>query len=202
MQPNLSNAHLSDDLLLEYLDGALDASGVSPLESHVAACAACAARLARLRGLFNAIESSPEMPLARSLVPGVMARLRVPAPAPRALKLAGGLQLAASLALLLAVLPLFLQTAHVERISRAFLVVETGLAETGQTVLQMAAALPEFFAGFTLSGVEGVAVGPGFVPLPIIALTPLLLSAGALWLVGNGILLRGGLRRAGIFKGE
>jgi len=93
-------SHLSEELLNEYLDEALDESSRQQAASHLAQCAGCRARLEALQWVFSSLGSLPEIPLARDLTPRVLARL--PArPANRLWRLALGLQGATVLAALL-----------------------------------------------------------------------------------------------------
>jgi len=68
--------HLSDDVLNEYLDGALGADQRGAAGTHLAGCPACAARLAELRSLYVRLESMPDAPLARDLAPAVVRAVR------------------------------------------------------------------------------------------------------------------------------
>lgn len=73
--------HPSEELLNEYLDGALEAGPRAELEAHLAGCSECAACLDELREVFVALQNLPELSLGRDLAPGILAR--VPRPAPR-----------------------------------------------------------------------------------------------------------------------
>jgi anti-sigma factor RsiW len=67
--------HLTETLLNEYLDAALDSFSRRQAETHLAACPACRARLDELQATFAALETVPEQALGRDLAPGVLIRL-------------------------------------------------------------------------------------------------------------------------------
>src|SRR5437867_695761 len=110
----MSNAHLEDTLLNEYLDEALEPSARTEVETHLAHCADCASRLMELRMLFADLESLPDLRLARDLAPGVLAAARrrsrpEPLAASHVLSLIFVLQTVASISLLGLALPLVAQ---------------------------------------------------------------------------------------------
>jgi len=92
--------HLSEELLNEYLDSALDESSRRQVASHLAQCAECRARLEEWQEVFSGLASLPEIPLDRDLTPRVLARLPG-RPASRCWWLVLGLQGAVVLATLL-----------------------------------------------------------------------------------------------------
>jgi anti-sigma factor RsiW len=67
--------HLTESLLNEYLDGALDPSGRQRVEVHLVACPECRAREEQLKRLFEALAGLTEQPLAHDLVSYVLPRL-------------------------------------------------------------------------------------------------------------------------------
>jgi Putative zinc-finger len=92
--------HLTESLLNEYLDGALDPSGQQRVEAHLAACPECRAREEQLDQLFEALAGLTEQSLAHDLVSPVLARLpRMPAN--RTWKLVLAVQSGFSIALLI-----------------------------------------------------------------------------------------------------
>ncbi len=64
-------AHLTDDQLNELLDGLADAS----IHQHLDTCSDCRARLEDLRAVFTALESLPEATLTRDLTASILAHL-------------------------------------------------------------------------------------------------------------------------------
>ena len=190
--------HLSDDTLNEYLDGALHSPARSAVEAHLAGCPACAARAAALSRVFTGLATLPDAPLSRDLRSSVMAAVRARPP--------------------LALRPI----ADPRRPAfRLVFILQSGLALgllafAWPFVMGHALALPPIVAGDLsgmLAGWIGAWVNPaGLWPalqnwaasdsaqlvLPnLVVLQPLvaglvLAAAGALWVLGNALLLRHG----------
>jgi anti-sigma factor RsiW len=101
--------HLSEEEINLYLDGALAAEDRTGLEEHLGSCAACRQRLDELRWLFAGLDSAPEVPLQRDLVPGVLAGLPArrisPGRTPAWLRGAMAIQMALGLGLLVLAWP-------------------------------------------------------------------------------------------------
>ena len=64
-------SHLTEPLLNEYLDDALDPSTCRSVESHLEGCAACREKLAALRSVFQIVETIAEEPLLHDLTPSI-----------------------------------------------------------------------------------------------------------------------------------
>ena len=84
---------LRDERLNEYLDGALPPGEAAALRAHLAGCPDCAARLAGLARVFAALSDLPDEAPSRDLSAGVLAELRIDAPAERLHEGAGGARL-------------------------------------------------------------------------------------------------------------
>ena len=176
------NKHPSDESLQSYLDGELSHQERRELEAHLQVCPECAAELAQLRSLFQSIESLPSEPLATDLAPGVMAavRLRIPS-------LALGELLAA--AALTAGLVLWVGGGELQdrlgsaaqRMIAQLEVTSAGILSTLSDYLIQIPEAPQLDITGLGDMVETVLVSP-----------PLLWAVGAaaLWLLGNGLVLR------------
>ena len=57
--------HLSDEILNEWLDEAVEPSARAAVEAHLAGCQDCAARLDTLRSLFVRLDTLPDLPPER-----------------------------------------------------------------------------------------------------------------------------------------
>ena len=55
----MSEFHLSDALIVEYLEGNLDPGNIAEIERHRTTCETCAAKLATFERLFNELENLP-----------------------------------------------------------------------------------------------------------------------------------------------
>ncbi len=188
-------SHLDDSTLDGYLDSALPPARRAEVDSHLAACRECAARLDQMRALFIALDSLPESPLERDLAAGVLSIIRTSglnprpprqlAPILRALVAAQGLL---ALALLAAAVPFAAQllqrpelTQFTSEATRLFSDLSSSVLLEWNLVLAEAGRL------LTLP-----ASSPGLPlpPLSTLGLALVLLAAGLMWLVGNGVLLK------------
>ena len=173
--------HPSHESLQAYLDGELTQRERRDLEAHLQVCPDCAAELAQLRSLFQSIESLPSEPLAADLAPGVMAAVR-----PRIPQLALGELLAA--AALTAGLVLWLGGAELrDRLG--------GAAERLIARLEVATAgILSTFNDFLNNGpqldIAGLGDWVGTVLIPPSLWWAVAAAALALWLLGNGLVLR------------
>jgi len=70
-------SHLDDEVLNEYLDGALPAGQEKGVEAHLAICPDCSARLVEMQQLFVALADLPDKPAPHDLVPEVLDRLDI-----------------------------------------------------------------------------------------------------------------------------
>ncbi len=88
--------HLTDDLLNEYLDHALDEQSNAIAQAHLSNCRECRLRLANLQSLFAALASLPESSLGRDLSASILGSIEKPNASPRYLRLAVVLQVVLS----------------------------------------------------------------------------------------------------------
>ena len=166
--------HLTDTQLNEILDGRAE----SP---HLETCEDCRARLDNLRVVFSALESLPDAKLTRDLTASILARLpqRRVSPAWRWAFIAQSLS---GLALLVWL------SANVELPAQVIAyhppTLDSLLASFFAFTSSLSFELPTF--DFQLSTFN-------FQPETV---TLLAVSAGLLWLVGNGLLLRAPARRS------
>ncbi|HEX5506580.1 MAG TPA: zf-HC2 domain-containing protein [Thermomicrobiales bacterium] len=169
--------HLPPDAFDRYLDGMLDPAERAATEAHLTGCAACRAELAALRRVYAALDALPPAPLPADLAGPVLARLApAPAPAPRRVALAWA-ALGAQLALTVALAAWLLATRD---LPAPVLPAPPDLAALARQVA--AGALAPLGAG------------------PVSALTMwqwalAVGAAGAIWLVGNRLLLAGAADR-------
>lgn len=89
------SAHPDPVLLQALADGALEAESLEALQAHLRVCPACRSELAGLRGLIEAIDSLPDLPLGRDLSRSVLERIRGRRAAGARLPWIGAIQLAA-----------------------------------------------------------------------------------------------------------
>lgn len=190
------NPHLSDKLLNEFLDGALDGSARADVEAHLAACGACSARLEALGAVFAGLATLPQAPLGRDLRLGVMAAVRAqsqtalrPIAGPRrpVFQLVFALQLLAALALLAFAWPFLAGLAQLTPL--------IGSADVSRFVAQLAGAWLDF-GGLWLALERWLALAttqptlrPEMLLQPVVA-GLVLVAGGVLWLLGNALLLR------------
>jgi hypothetical protein len=70
--------HLSETQLNEYLDQMLDNTSRQQVQAHLDICEQCHAEFSELANIFTTLHELPDVPLTRSLTPGVLARLPQP----------------------------------------------------------------------------------------------------------------------------
>jgi len=182
-------AHPEEVMLHAFLDRALDAEEQAAIDVHFEGCPFCAARLAELQALFARLEDLPDTPLQRPLDGDVLASIRRRAAVPRAYRVAIAVQLAlGALVLVLArhwvidaltgLTSMPLQDRLVASVRESF----GDLSLLWPWVERSAASLPNPF-------VDWVSRLPA-IPLVVSQWGPLMAAALALWLLGNGLLLR------------
>ncbi len=71
------SAHLTEDQLQAYFDGALDPGAARNVQAHLASCPTCQEAFSRLESLAFQLENLPEFDLTRELAEPVISRLRV-----------------------------------------------------------------------------------------------------------------------------
>jgi hypothetical protein len=174
--------HLSDELLNEYLDKALEAHSRTRADLHLSSCADCAERLAALRALFAEIESLPEAALSRDLAGPVIQRLSSRNVLPSWLRLTVGLQTAAALIALLVAAPFviefastWLPTLQPPSLGEVFIPFQSQWTSWLDILSQFQLPSPPELPMFDVSSL-------------VVTLT--LAGVSTLWLVGNGLLLR------------
>ena len=176
--------HLDEESLFEYLDGELPADRRRAIEGDLAGCETCRAALTAVRSLYEEIEALPQETLQVDLAPRVLAELK---PAGRLKTYLGWVAVFQALlapAILLAAIP-------------ALLGADFSLP---QEIIELDGflELSRQFPGEAGRFIENI-----FPPLDITAipgdllyiLTPLLISTGLLWVVGNSIIFRNLLPR-------
>jgi hypothetical protein len=193
------STHLSEATLNEYVDQALGEPERAAVSAHLAGCPVCTERLAALRVLFVGLAELPSAPLGRDLRAGVLASLSAgraaplrPVADPRrpAVRWVFAAQLLAALLLLAFAWPFVAGAAHPER--------WLGGLGPGALAAGLAGAWISFTGAWPAAEhwLAGAASQPN---LPLAALLPpvgaaaVLVAAGALWLLGNALLLRPGL---------
>jgi anti-sigma factor RsiW len=181
--------HLEETLLHEYLDRELDSQARVAVEAHLGICPSCAERLAMVRALFVSLESLPDAPLPRPLDSAVLARIGVRPAVPRALRVALAAQLA------LGALILVLNRHWLIR----FLTAATSVPLQDRFAASVDGALHSLIPfslriGHTIASLPNPVVAlvsrlPA-IPLAAPQWGAVMAGAMAVWLVGNGLLLR------------
>lgn len=162
--------HLTEETLNEYLDHALPPVARAEADAHLADCAVCAAELESLRVLFTEIESVPEAALERNLAPAVVAQISTSrVGVPRLVSWALVIQGIATLVVL----------ASLSLLADFSALTLPPIPLTWPTL----PPVPDVASWFMLPSFSF-----NFNP-PVFLLVLLIVSAGLLWLVGNGLLL-------------
>jgi len=191
----MSNTHLDDVWLNEYLDNALEPSARAQAQAHLADCRDCAARLMELRTLFADLETLPDLPLERDLTPGVLAVARrrsrpEPLAASPVLGLIFGLQTIVSISLLALALPLVAQ--KFQPLTTFQFGAQASIVFTHLLVTLNASRSALLTSAQNLVN-QSVALAHPLPMLPFVSEAGLMLCLSAvslLWLLGNGLLLR------------
>jgi anti-sigma factor RsiW len=172
--------HISDELLNEYLDNALQDR--APVDSHLSSCDECAARLTALRDLFAELESLPELALSRDLAAPITRRLGGSNAFPRWLPLTVTLQAAFALVALVIAAPFVMQ----------FLSPYLATAQSPSFTDLLVQLQSEWTAWLDILSQIQMPTLPEipFVEVSSLAITLTLAGVSMLWLVGNGLLLR------------
>ena len=178
--------HPDDMILNEYLDGNLNEPVQASVQAHLDTCAACEVRLAELQRVYAALQAWPEVALKRDLSPAVLRAIR-----PAQLTWLGwvlALQAVLVIALLGLAWPFVAQSGPGQALGQA-------ISDVAVLVWQMAMAawagwLANWQAQLTTLREAAEQLQTPELRLPVIAVWLLLGSAGLLWLVGNGLLLR------------
>jgi len=168
--------HLTDDQLNEYLDN--ETTERAAIESHLSSCDECAARLTVLQALFTEIESLSELELTHSLAARFSPTPSLPPQLPRWLTLTATLQVAFAIVALILVAPFV-----------ANLLPSVPMPSAADIALQFQSqwiAMLDIFSNLQLPALPQMPV----IEISSLVLTMTLIGVSALWLVGNGLLLR------------
>ena len=186
------HTHPEENILHEYLDGALSPASRKELESHLADCPACARKLTELRSLFTSLEHLPEVRLQTDLVGSVLSEIE-PAPG-AALRWVLALEAAAALLLLAAFWPFVrllaphLPTQYFDFSALVRVATATFLHQFTQ-FSGWWSALGESFSRLLFNTYNPLSYRLG-IELPNAYVLLLIVAASFLWLVGNSLLLR------------
>ena len=164
--------HLSDEQLNEILDGRLNAP-------HLDSCTACQTRLTDLRALFVTLESLPEKDSPRNLSAFILARLPQ-LKISRAWNWLLTLQAASALGVFIWFASLFQVPAEIATYQPP--TIDALIAELTKLVSSLQFSLPSLPAPYST------------FELSTFNLSLLVISAAALWIIGNNILLRAPVR--------
>ena len=178
--------HSNVETIYAYLDGELTQQEAFALEAHLRTCPECAGELEHQRSLFRSIESLPSVPLGTNLAPGVMAAIRPRRDWLQSLVL-GELLAAASLT---TALVLWLGGAELQlRLGDAAqrIVGQLGTASANMStilsdLLSQRPAVPQHDLAELGELLGSALISPSILWLGAAAL--------ALWLLGNGLVLR------------
>lgn len=174
--------HLDDLTLNDYLDGLLEPEARAEADAHLTVCVACQNRYIDLRAVWMELESLPEAPLSRDLASAVLAAI---APARAALPVAARWVLAAQalLALVLLIAAGLSLPAEWFTVPEAVAQSQVELNQWWQTATASAqtwaAGWAQWTALISASALSGVGLA----------------AVAALWIVGNGWLLRPAFKR-------
>lgn len=189
--------HLEDVTLFSYLDAELDEREAAHVQVHVAGCAVCRTRLAALQATLAEVDALRDLPLARDLAPAIVAKIKAqqrPVIAPRLSPAAGwalGLQGLLVLVGLGVAVPLVAELAQASWGSTMFFAWQTVLTQT-QTLVAANFSINWTSAFESLRGfVDHSQAGIQLPSLPLVVVLPVLVAVTGLWVVGNGVLLRG-----------
>jgi hypothetical protein len=175
--------HPSGEQLQAFLDGELEAQAEAWVAAHTRACTVCGSRLEQLRGLFARIESVPELELGVDLSPLILSAL------PRGrgrLPLLAALEAAAAAVLVALGLPWLAASGVTTEIARsAQQALDPWIADLASLLADLTAEL-----GLAVDRLTAVSGWPSLPSIPAAQLWLLGGSAAALWVVGNGLLLR------------
>ena len=178
--------HSNVETIYAYLDGELTQQEARALEAHLRTCPECAGELEHQRSHFRSIESLPSVPLGTNLAPGVMAAIRPRRDWLQSLAL-GELLAAGSLTIALI---LWLGGAELQlRLGDAArrIVGQLGAAtENMSTILSDLLSQRPAMPQFDLAEL-GELIGSGLISPSILWVGA---AALALWLLGNGLVLR------------
>jgi anti-sigma factor RsiW len=175
--------HLTESALNEYLDRALPAARQQAAAAHLDQCSACRSRLADLRRVAASLAALPDRALPGNLAPGVLSAL----PARR---LALGWKLAmavqAGLAIGLVILAVQLSAPTLRPLVEAGLRPALGLAALRPPLLSLPAIR---WSPLDLAPIHLPRIGAAGLDLSALNVIFLGVTAAALFLVGNGLLL-------------
>ena len=176
--------HLTDDQLNEYLDN--ESAERAQIEMHLSTCDECAARLAGLKTLFAEIESLPQLELTHSFAARFTPTPSLQPQLPTWLTLTATLQAVIGLIALILAAPFVsnrLPAIEMPSYTTIFAQIEAQLS--GWVALFVTLRLNSGQA-FQLPSLPQI---PAF-EVSSLVLTLTLASVSALWLLGNGLLLR------------
>lgn len=173
--------HLTDKQLNEYLDAGTHVDRYT--HTHLDACSDCRARFEELCAVFTALESLPEVKPPRDLTQSILARLPQKQTSPAwkwlfAAQTFGALAIASWLA-------------------SSFELPASILTYQPPTFDSLLASLFAFLSSFSFELPSfDIHLSSFIFDLSTFNLTLLIVSAAALWVVGNGLLLRAPARRS------
>ena len=173
--------HLTDEQLNEYLDNESDER--VQIEAHLSACDDCTARLISLQNLFAEVELLPEVALSRSLAVSFRRSSSVPVlQPPRWLTWTASLQAAFAVIALITAAPLIMQL-----ISPYFSGVQ--VPSSAEMFIELQSLWMGWLNMFSQFQVPTLPSIPA-VELSGLVIVLTLVGVSALWLIGNGLLLR------------
>ncbi len=178
--------HPPEAELHAFLDRELDRSRQAALVAHLESCSLCAQRLERLKGLFTLIESAPEIALESDLSGAVLRALSYTG---RRLPRLAALEAALAVVLLLLAIPWLTAAEWGIAVSQSLQGwIDSAASEIGRLIAALPAELDGLLKALLAATQHGLP--PGLPPIPAAELWLLAGSAGLLWAVGNGLLLR------------
>jgi predicted anti-sigma-YlaC factor YlaD len=173
--------HLTDEQLNEYLDNEITES--AQIEAHLSSCEECVARLTVLRNLFDEIESLPDLTLSHDIAASFARQSNLPIlHLPRWLTLTATLQAAIAMIVLMIAAPFVIQffTPYLSSIQ---------IPAFEDMLLQLQSQWTiwlNLVSQFQMPVIPEIPV----IELSSLVILLILASVSALWLVGNGLLLR------------
>lgn len=194
--------HLEDSQIHAYLDDELEPEWIAPVESHLEQCAFCRSKMEELRALFGRLESVDEVPLSRDLAGPVMAELSSSDAMGAGLRWVTALEVLVAGALL-GVIGLAGARGTLFRMAALVFRDELVPRPSVEVVLRESlAALQATIQGWTSAGMSHLRAFDAGGLAGQIPWIPVIAGLLAIWLMGNGLLLRDDWAGGGMMIGR
>lgn len=177
--------HLSEETLNAYLDELLAIETSRQVEAHLSTCTVCHEQVVALRQLFFDLDL-PDLPLEKDFSKLVLQKIRPTVVLPRWQWAVWG-QFGLSLLLLVIAWPTFIQSKWFIQVQPFSNMWTEPFATTGAFFSQISQMTNAFLLKFleTFQAIQAPEL-----PFSLFTVSLILVATGALWLVGNGLLLK------------